>query len=307
MSFSNPAMLAVAALLCILCYFGYRAFSGRKSAQALRYTNVAFFAESVPTPAWPARVLLTGVLLAAALLGSALAGPHFTALVPAKDGSVILCIDTSGSMTSTDVLPTRADAAKAAARRFISESPIGTKIGIIAFSTGAEVVAPLSSDRQQVLDSVDRIPRPNGATAIGDALALAAQQLPDKGHRVVVLITDGVNNRGVEPLEVAKFLGSRHVPLYTIGIGTNDSGQLIPGTGEAATIDEDALRGLADASGGAYAKASDAGQLQNALAQLGRTTILEKKKIDASLPFAFGGGVLLMITMLGALAIGRFP
>lgn len=307
MTFTNPVMLSLALLLAALCYFVYRGLDGRKTAQTLAYSNLAFLREAIQPPKWPARLLLAGVILGALLLGSAAAGPHLVARVPAKDGNVVLCIDTSGSMTATDVAPTRADAAKAAARAFVSEVPNGTKIAIVAFSTGAELVQGLTSDRQQISDAIDRIPLPNGATAIGDALSLAAQQLPDRGHRVVVLITDGVNNRGVDPSEVAQFLASRHVPIYTIGIGTNDSGEVIPGTNQPATIDEDALRALAQEGGGAYARAADAAQLRDALARLGQTTVLEKKKIDASLPFAIAGGLLMIVTLLGGLAIGRFP
>ena len=307
MSFSNPALLLVAVLLCGICYFTFHTLQQRRSAQALTYTNLAFLTSAISVPVWPGRLLAGALLLATALLGSALAGPHLTARVPAKDGSVVLCIDTSGSMTSGDVAPTRAEAAKSAARTFINELPAGTKVGLVTFATAAVLVQALTTDHQAALDAVGRIPEPNGATAIGDALALAAQQLPNTGHRAVVLITDGVNNNGVDPLEEAKFLAGKHVPVYTIGIGTNDSGQLIPGTNEAASIDEDALKALADAGGGAYVKAADAQQLKGALAELGRTTILEKKKIDASIPFAFAGGILLLVTLLGGMAMGRFP
>ena len=306
MTFSNPSLLVIAALLCVLSYFAFRLVQGRKTAHALRYTNLDFLNAAIQSPAWPGRTLFAALLTGVALMSSALAGPHITARVPAKDGSVVLCIDTSGSMTSQDVVPTRAEAAKTAARTFISELPGGTKVGIVSFSTSAQLVQALTADHQAALDSLARIPEPNGATAIGDALALAAQQLPENGHRAVVLVTDGVNNNGVDPLEVARFLASKHVPVYTIGIGTN-SGQLIPGTNEAATIDEDALRALADAGGGAYVRAADAQQLKGALAQLGRTTILEKKKIDASVPFAFAGGFLVVLTVFAGMAIGRFP
>ena len=307
MTFSHPLWLIFAAGLCVAVVVLLRRFDSRKNAQALAYSNIAFLDAALPGAVWPARVLLGGVILASLLLGMSPAGPHVTAWLPAKDGSVVLCVDTSGSMAAQDVAPSRSDAAKAAARRFIDEVPDGTKVGIVSFSTGAQTVAPPSADKQAVVDALDRIPLPNGATAIGDALALAAQALPDKGRRAVVLITDGVNNRGTDPMEVAKFLASRHVPVYTIGIGTNDSGQLIPGTTEPATIDEDALRALAAAGGGTYARAESAAALQNALGRLGRTTVLEKKKIDASFAFALAGGFLLMLSLLGGFAAGRFP
>ena len=200
-----------------------------------------------------------------------------TLAVPARDGSVFICIDTSGSMPSTDVFPTRAKRPKAAARAFIDESPPGTKIGIIAFAGAPSVVQPLSADHQQVIAALDEIPSPNGATAIGDALKLAAQLLPPAGHRVVILITDGVNNAGTDPTKISQWLGAHHVPVYTVGIGTPNGG-LIPGTNEEATIDEDALARLrAGLSGGAYARVENAGQLRDALAQLGRITSLQRK------------------------------
>lgn len=307
MTFTTPAVLLLAVLLCALTYWLYRAVQNRKHTHALAYTNLAFLSAAVRAPQWPGRLIVAGLLVAVALMGSALAGPHFVARVPAKDGSVVLCVDTSGSMASQDVAPDRSQASKAAARSFIAALPTGTKVALVSFSSAAQAVQPLTSDHQAALDAVDRIPPPNGGTAIGDALALAAQLLPRTGHRIVVLITDGVNNSGADPTEIAKFLAARNVPVYTIGIGTNDSGQLIPGTTEAASIDEGALRALAEVGGGSYAKATDAGQLKDALARLGRTTILEKKKVDATVPFALAGGLLLIITFLGGMAAGRFP
>jgi Ca-activated chloride channel homolog len=174
--------------------------------------------------------------------------------------------------------------------------------------------APHSADQTEqheleldALAALDRIPAADGATAIGDALTLAAQQLPARGHRAVVLMTDGVNNRGEDPLQAANALATRHIPIYTVGIGTQNSGMLIPGTAEPAQLDEDALRAIAQAGGGAYAKASDAEGLKTALAHLGSSTTFERRRIDASLPFALGGGVLLLATILTSLAAGRFP
>jgi Ca-activated chloride channel homolog len=209
-------------------------------------------------------------------------------------------------MASTDVFPTRAQAAKAAARAFINESPAGTKIGIISFAGAASVVAPLSSDHQAVTNALDDVPLPNGATAIGDAFKLAAQMLPPTGHRVVILITDGVNNSGTDPTEMAQWLGAHHIPVYTVGIGTPNGG-LIPGTDEEATIDEDALRGYAEASGGAYARAENATQLRDALARLGRVTSLQRKQVNASLGFAVAGALGMLAAFLAGFGLGRYP
>jgi Ca-activated chloride channel homolog len=306
MSIDHPARLIAGVLALALFAVLYETLTRRATARDLAYSNVAFFEAAVKPRRWIPRALQLLWVLALAAVVLAVSGPHITLAVPARDGSVFICIDTSGSMQSTDVFPTRAQAAKVAARAFINESPTGTKIGIIAFSGTAGVVQPLSADHQQVIASLDEIPSPNGATSIGDALKLAAQMLPQNGHRVIILITDGVNNSGVDPGEMSQWLGAHHVPVYTVGIGTPNGG-LIPGTNEEATIDENALRGYAQASGGAYARAESATQLRDALAQLGRITSLQRKPVDASLGFAVGGALGMLLAFIAGFGLGRYP
>jgi Ca-activated chloride channel family protein len=305
-SLEHPARLVVGILAVIAFALLYSWLQRRATNRDLAYSNVAFFARAVKPRRWIPAALQTLWMIALAGIAIAFARPHVMIPVPIRDGAVFICIDTSGSMASTDVVPTRADAARAAARAYIEESPAGVKIGIITFSGAAGVVAPLSADHQAVMAALDDIPLPNGATAIGDALKLAAQQLPAAGHRVVILITDGVNNAGTDPTEIAQWLGAHRVPVYTIGIGT-PAGGLIPGTNEEATIDENALRSYAQASGGAYARAENASELHDALARLGRTTTLQRKPVDASLGFAIAGALAMLIAFLAGFGLGRYP
>ncbi|MEO6834434.1 MAG: VWA domain-containing protein [Candidatus Tumulicola sp.] len=306
MSFDRPGWLAIGVVLLVAFAIAYDRLARRATARDLAYSNVEFFAAAVKPRRWIPRALQTFWMLALASALLAISGPHLTLPVPARDGKVFVAIDTSGSMASTDVTPTRADAAKSAARAFIEATPPGTSIGIIAFSGSAAVVQPLSSDRALVTSALDQVPLPNGATAIGDALRLAAQDLPDQGHRVVILITDGVNNAGSDPLEVARWLGAHHIPVYAVGIGT-PAGGLIPGTNDVATIDEDALRAYASASGGAYARAENAAQLRDALARLGRVTSLERKTVNASLGFALAGALGMLLAFIAGFGLGRYP
>lgn len=306
MTIDHPARLALGILALVGFGVIYALLQRRVTANDLAYSNIPFFAEAAKPRTWIPRLLqaLWLVALAAVVLG--VAGPHLQLLVPAHDGNVFICIDTSGSMASTDVFPTRAAAAKAAARAFIADSPSGTKIGVISFAGAASVVVPLSADRQVVVSGLDEIPSPNGATAIGDALGLAAQLLPPRGHRVVILITDGVNNSGRDPLEMSQWLGAHHIPVYTVGIGTPNGG-LIPGTNEEATIDEEALRSYAQASGGAYARVENATQLRDALAHLGRITSLQPARVDASFGFAIAGALGMLCAFLAGFGLGRYP
>ncbi len=304
MSFDAPWRLVVGALIAVVLLVLFRRAERRVDSQALRYSNLAFLERAIRPRAWIPRALQIALTVALCAFVVGAAGPHLSLLLPVNDGYVFICIDTSGSMASTDVDPTRAQAATAAARAFINEAPSGVKIGIITFSGDAELVSPLSANRDETLTQLAQIPSPNGATAIGDALRLAASQFPPTGHRVVVLITDGVNNTGVDPQTMAEYLGAHHIPIYTIGIGT-PNGDVIGG--EESTIDEGALESYAQTSGGAYARAENADELRAALARLGRETTIERRPIAAGLGFAYAGGVLLVLTFLTGLALGRYP
>lgn len=306
MTFDHPARLAIGLLLVVAFAFFYQWLQRRTTARDLAYSNVEFFVAATQPRAWIPRALQALWILALASALLAVCGPHLTMPLPARDGRVFLCIDTSGSMALTDVAPTRAEAAKSAARAFIGETPAGTRIGIIAFAGAAGVVQPLSADRTQVSQALEDLPLPNGATAIGDALQTAARNFPARGHRVVILITDGVNNAGVDPVEVAQWLGAHHIPVYAVGIGT-PSGGLIPGTNDVATIDENALQQYAEASGGAYARAENATQLRDALARLGRVTAIERQSVNASLGFALAGAFGMLAAFVAGFGLGRYP
>jgi Ca-activated chloride channel family protein len=304
MTFDAPWVLVAGAIATVVLTLLHRRFERRVDAQTLRYSSLPFLEGAIRPRRWIAAIFRGAWIVALAALVVGLSGPHLHLPVPVADGNVFICIDTSGSMASTDVAPTRAAAATNAARAFIEESPTGVKIGIIAFSGNAELVAPLSANKDATLAALAQIPAPNGATAIGDALRMAATQFPPVGHRVVVLITDGVNNTGVDPQDMAEYFGAHHVPIYTIGIGT-PNGDVIGG--EESTIDESALQGYAAASGGAYARAENATELHDALGRLGRETTIERRPVAAALGFVAGAAALLVVTMLTALGLGRIP
>jgi Ca-activated chloride channel family protein len=306
-SFAHPLWLVLGVALAAVFLWAAHVASRRATASAHAYSELAFFEAAVKQRIDPALVLAIAGAVGIAAFGAALAGPKIVANVPVRGGAVVLCVDTSGSMRATDVAPTRSDAAAAAVRAFVDAVPDGTRLAIVAFSSGAGVVQPLTDDKDAVRDAIARIPPPNGGTAIGDALATAARLLPQSGRRAIVVITDGVNNLGADPLQVAPQIGQGGVEIDTVGIGTNDSGQLVPGTAQAATIDEDALRQIASSAHGAYARANDAGTLSGRLAALATSTTMEKKRIDASLPLAVAGGLVTLLALGGGMLAGRFP
>jgi Ca-activated chloride channel family protein len=307
MTFTHPLALLFTVAGLLLLAVVLRAFAGRRAAAALLYSNLDFL-ETATASRVPWGALLAGAwFFAAACMGVALAGPHLVAPVSVRDSAVALCIDTSGSMSATDVEPTRADAALRAARAFITGVPDGTRISIVAFSSNAQIVLPASDDKDAVRDALDRVPPPNGGTAIGDALELAARSLPHVRHRTIVLVTDGVNNQGRDPLTVAPAIGQTGTVIDTVGIGTSGSGLLIPGTAEEADLDEAALRAVAQSAHGSYARVADAGALRARLSEIARGSAFERRRIDAAFPLAIAGGAIMLLATVGAFGLGRFP
>jgi len=307
MTFARPAALIVAFLGVAALVWLYRFAVRRRRAQALVYSNLAFALGALRPSRWPGALLLAAYAGGTAALLIALAGPHFFARVPAKDGSVVICIDTSGSMRARDVAPTRSEAALAAARAFIDAVPAGTRVGIVSFASVTEVIQAPTADLDAVRDALDRVPPPEGGTAIGDALTLASGQLGPKGNRIIVLLTDGVNNLGRDPVESAQEVARHGIHIETVGVGSNDSGEIIPGTDQLADLDAETLRSIARIGHGRYAEARDAATLQDEFRSIALGTVWERKPVDGSFPFALAGGGLLLATFIIGLLTGRFP
>ena len=307
MTFVHPLFLLLA-LVIVASFIAIKSCSARTEQKAaLTDTDLAFLERSIGrAPPWTA-IFAGAWVIALLCAGVAFARPGVVATLPVHDAAIVLCIDTSGSMASTDVAPTRSQASRDAALTFINGVPDGTRIGLVAFAAQAFPLGPLSDDRNAARDALSRLPDPNGGTAIGDALAEAAHLLPSGGRRAIVLVTDGVNNSGSDPLAVASEIGAQGITIFTIGIGTNGSGLEIPGTGEDAELDEDALRSIAASGNGTYSRVSDAEALTRRLAGLARATIAERRRLDLTVQFAVAAGVFAFGATLGALALGRFP
>ena len=307
MSFAHPAFLLVGLVGVVALAFLYRLIEKRRDGQALAYSSVSFALDALQPPRWPAIALFTTFLVGTSAVLVALANPRLETVLPSKDGTVMICLDTSGSMRALDLEPTRWDAMKAAAREFIDAVPDGTHVGLLTFSSGANLIASPITDLDAVRDALTRIPPPDGATAIGDALNVAASQLPKTGRRIIVLLTDGVNNRGSDPIAASQEIGAKGVTIETVGIGTADSGEIIPGTNEMAGLDASDLQTIAANGKGQYVQAASAGELRDAFRAIALDTVWKKQRIDASYPVAFAGGLLLILTFLGGLFTGRFP
>ena len=224
----------------------------RPRPSGVRYSSVSLLREAVPGSSRIRRHLPFVLFLGA--VGSlvvALARPVTVVSVPAGQTTIILTIDVSGSMCSTDINPTRLQAAEDAAISFIQRQGATTQIGLVAFAGFAELVQAPTNDQEVLIDAVRSLAT-GRRTAIGSGILRSIDAIADidksvapsqndendpapspvpKGAYapdIVVLLTDGASNAGPAPVDAAQQAADRGVRVYTIGFGTPNAGQIDP-------------------------------------------------------------------------------
>jgi len=296
----QPAFLL--GLLVIAALAGLYVFAQRRRRRyALRFTDVALL-QSVAGrgPGIRRHVPPALFLLGAAALVLAAAQPVLNLMVARTDASVMLVIDTSGSMDAVDVLPTRLDAARSAAHTLIDHLPANTRIGLVTFSTSPNLAAPLTDKRQDVLTALDYL-QAGGATATGDGLSLAISQLTStttgatssRPPAMIVLLTDGVTNRGSDPLAAAARAKAANIRIVTVGIGSRNEAVTVHGQ-RVGGVDDQALGAIASATGGKYYFAEEAGQLSQIYSTLGSSFGWRFLRFDATVPMILAGSVIVL-------------
>jgi Ca-activated chloride channel family protein len=224
-------------------------------------------------------VLAWVLLLAAAARPQSLDDP---VQLPVVGRNLMLAVDISGSMEADDMLIgnrqlTRLQAVKIVAGDFI-ERRIGDRLGLILFGERAYLQAPLTLDRQTVRSLLEEsaIGLAGKNTAIGDAIGLAVKRLrnePDQ-NRVLILLTDGSNTAGIDPLKAADLAAGENIRIYTIGVGSDSRVmRSVFGLNRVlnAEIDEETLRAISSKTGGRYFRARDIeslAQIYNILDQI---------------------------------------
>ena len=172
MGFLAPSMLW---LLVSLPFFilAYVLALRRHTKDAVRFSSLLLVKQALPrAPSWRRHVPPFLFLLAIVALMIALARPQVVVALPAREGTVILTMDVSGSMKATDIAPSRLEASKAAARVFIERQPAGVRLGVVSFSDNASIVQLPTTNRDEVIRAINRL-RPQRATAIGTGLLAA--------------------------------------------------------------------------------------------------------------------------------------
>jgi len=286
MNFENPLWFAALLLLPVVWYF-YRRSVKKKKALAIKFSNISLIKEAGIKKSNSREILFYLNLLLLVLLVGALADPHIP-LKQTKEGvNVVMVMDVSGSMAANDYKPTRLEAAKDSAKILVDELNNKDNSGIVIFSSGATTSAYLSPYKDKVLEKLSGIRQTEGETALGDGLALAvdmATSIPNK-KKVIILMSDGVNNAGViRPDDAISFAKTNNIQVYTVGIGSNENVILSYdwlGRPVYAQLDEATLQKIAQETGGQYFKSVDSSTLEKIYSELPQK--IEREPEDSSI------------------------
>jgi Ca-activated chloride channel homolog len=332
-SFEWP--LALLFLLVLpLALAGYLLAQRRPSRYGLTFPNLEVLAGVVErSGAWRRWLPPALFLIAVAALAVALARPHVDVTTEREQATVVLAIDSSGSMLADDVVPNRLAAAQASVRTFLADLPPKFRVGMVAFAAEAQVVAPATTDRELVRSALEYLV-PLRGTAIGDAVARSAEVARDairpRGERTlasvsapspqrnappaaILLLSDGFQTAGVlQPLEGAARAKELGIPVYTIALGT-DEGIVEFGFGPdrreiPVPPDRETLRQIAEQTNGRYFDAPSADALKAAYEELGSLLAEEPGKAEATFVFvAVGAALALVAAALSTLWSSRIP
>jgi len=238
--------------------------------------------------------------LAVVALAIAMAGPrtgNATSIVHREGIAIVMVVDRSGSMQARDFVRgdtsvSRLDVVKQVFQDFVNSSNRDSDlVGLVAFARYADGLCPLTLDHSNLLMILDQVEivseRSEDGTAVGEGLGLAVERVRslDTKSKVIILLTDGVNNAGViDPLQAADLAAQHGIKVYSIGAGTTGYAPVpVPGRGGRVVlqrayveIDEETLRKIAERTGGRYFHAANAEALADVIEEIDR---LERSEI----------------------------
>ncbi|WP_026923113.1 VWA domain-containing protein [Glycomyces arizonensis] len=266
------ALIAVAALAGVYVWAQFA-----RQRTAVRFANTALLAKLVPKlPGWRRHLPAGLMVIALAVLVGGMTRPAVDVEEPQERATVILAIDVSLSMMSTDVDPTRIDAAKTAAVDFVEELPAQYNVGLVSFAGYASVVVPPTKDRAQLTTAIRGLNLAE-ATATGDAVFAslqAVQQVLNDGSGElaparILLLSDGYRTAGRSVGEAADAAAAAEVPVSTVAFGTDEGVIELEEQLVAVPVDREALSGLAEETGGTYYEAASVEELREVYEDMG--------------------------------------
>lgn len=290
-TFANPEFFWLLLLLplAMLWYF----YKRKEQVASLRMPTIQGFSETGFLPRLKPILFVLRILALTAII-TAMARPQTedisTRTKTTKGIDIVMAIDVSSSMLARDLKPNRLAALKEVAAEFIKERP-NDRIGLVAYAGEAYTKTPITSDKSIVLSALREITygQLNDGTAIGMGLATSVNRLKESKavSKIIILLTDGVNNSGfIEPQTAADLASEYGIKTYTIGLGTNGNA-LSPIDYNAdgsyrygmrqVEIDEPLLKDIAKVTGGKYFRATDNKKLEAIYEEINK---LEKTDVE---------------------------
>lgn len=201
---------------------------------------------------------------------------------------IVMALDISSSMLANDLQPTRIQAAKDVAQKFVNQRP-NDNIGLVVFSGESLSLMPLTGDKAAVINAISNVKTGdlNDGTAIGDGISSAINRLVSgqAKSKSIILLTDGTNNAGeVAPTTAAQIAKQKGIKIYTIGVGTNGTINITDPYGFSTTtmetkIDENVLKNIASITNGKYFRATDSHMLREVFEEIDN---LEKTRLNVN-------------------------
>ena len=290
--FANPQFFWL--LLLLPLALAWYLFTRKKQTATLTLHSVSGFKRRSSFLSRIKPLLFVLRLLAIAALITAMARPQTkdvsTRTKSTKGIDIVMAIDVSSSMLAKDLKPNRLTALKEVAAEFIKDR-VSDRIGLVVYSGESFTKTPITSDKSIVLSSLDEIRygQLEDGTAIGMGLATSVNRLKESKakSKVIILLTDGVNNSGfIEPATAAELAVEFGIKTYTIAIGTNGKAETpvaynLDGSFRYAfrevEIDEDLLKSIAESTGGRYFRATDNETLSEIYEEINK---LEKTEVE---------------------------
>ena len=322
MSFIWPVML-LSLLLVPLFVLLYWRLQRRRRQAAVHYGTLGMVREAAGRALGrrrhiPPALFLVGLVI----LLIALARPEAVVSLPRLEGTVILAFDVSGSMAADDLVPTRMEAAKAAAVEFVRRQPTTVQIGVVAFSDSGFAVQSPTNDQEAILASINRL-QPERGTALAHGIFASLNAIfvaPEDSTRlysnltptptptpmpvpagsyssaVIVLLTDGENTAPPEPFDAAQMAADYGVRIYPIGIGSAAGTTLeVEGFSVHTRLDEATLEQIAQITEGAYYNAENEEELPSIYENLDLQFVIKAEEMEVTSIFAGTGMVILLI------------
>jgi Ca-activated chloride channel homolog len=287
-TFYNPELLWLLILLPLLIFVNIK-ISKKKSSNSTR--NLDF--KSLKIKIYPILDILRYLAITMLIIG--LSRPQIVDVSTQTKTSmgidIVIAVDVSSSMLAQDLSPNRLDALKEVAKEFINDRT-NDRIGLVVYAGESYTKTPVTSDKSIIIKSLEEIKFDGvieDGTAIGMGLATAVNRLKDSKakSKVIILLTDGVNNSGfIDPNTAADLASSYEIKTYTIGLGSNGNALAPIAINPNGTfrfgltkveIDEELLKSIAKKTGGLYFRATDNKRLKDIYEEINK---LEKTEVE---------------------------